>query len=833
MTTMVLNHHQLPAPLDTVMSWILLEDVEDADYYLVITCVLLLILAFVQLRAFARPPPVPLKKLPRRPAIQILFKPDDIASSAKSAQQTTASKESETSQSRGTRPSVFMRSISESFFRSGRSQGSGQLDPTDAASLSDGGFKPDAFQSADEVSTDDEDVGVEPETEPPILYSHDLPDSFAPLLSSSQTEILRHQLTADLIHAVHVKGGVRIREGRHEVPLDKDKSRPQLLLEVPKGGCKVAIAAGVGSDGLSSEEDLDVSRPTATRSKPMVKHAGLVLDPPLPLANVAPTLIHFPTLFEDKFVPTLRRIQIVRFALDLVISFSSFIEKVLWIIESKCKIHLSTVKVTPLYKGSSENNSPEWRLALAFSGHVLLFDWIPVPFISVTLPTFIIPHPHALLECLLTAQPLASAKVRHENIAEKRLALAGIDMLEGWNMNVKAVATPPALGVDVTMSGGVAVAVEMMHGMDAGAGTRRDDRESFVAPAETESVSGNSMSSWTTNPESVGKSRRRSTIASPSAMSTLPPFDANELVPWFLEVSAKGKINEEKMTVHILKLAASHEDKDAIVQRKSNFTMSGSLAVWKADLMTAQKSTMSSPRSVKRGRSNSFSHLMALAATSGESASVGAILLSLDETSGTSKAQRLLRMLQYDYAFDVWDDSQIDAVTLSVGASHPMLTGGTMVTTILEKIYAFGSLNAREGSVLDPSEPARKRNILRHLPAVDFTFGVQNIFIPTESLSYSDDGLSRCTPEMDNGRLKIRIIGGSHDSEVGGDGRTSPSHSTVPRAVLDGIKLIADFSVGSISLNTDAKVAEVSFVATGRGNFVLCSVSHIWLSLYQ
>ena len=810
-------HHQLPAPMNQIMSWILLEDVVDADYYLAIACILLLILAFVQLRAFARPPPVPLKKLPRRPAIQILFKPDDIASlPVKSTQQTTVS--DETGRSRGTRPSMFMRSISESFFRSGRSQGSAPMDTTDA-SLSEGG-KADLFHAEKVKSPDeDEEDGIEQETEPPFLHSHNLPDSFAPLLSSSQMEILRHQMTADLIHAVHAKGGVRIREGRHEIPLDKDKSRPQLLLEVPKGGCKVAIAASVGSDGLSTNEDMDVTRPTESRSKPMVKHAGLVLDPPLPLANVAPTLIHFPTLFEDKFVPTLRRIQIVRFALDLVVSLSSFIEKVLWIIESKCQIHLSTVKVTPLYKGSSENNAPEWRLALAFSGHLLLFDWIPIPFISVRLPTFIIPHPHALLDRLLTAQPLASAKLRHENIAEKRLALAGIDILEGWNMDIKAVATPPALGVDVTMSGGVAVAVEMMHGRDAGAGTRRQDTESFIPPpAEPESVSGQSMSSWTTNPESIptGQDRRRSTA---SAMSTVPPFDANELVPWFLEVSAKGTVNEERMTVHILKMSARHEDKRSFTQQKSNFTMSGSLAVWKADLLTAQKATVTSPGGLKRRRSNSFGHLVALAASSGESASVGAILLSLDETGGSSKAQRLLRMLQYDYAFDVWDDSQIDAVTLSVGASHPLLTGGTMVTTILESIYAFGSMTAREGSVLDPSEPARKRNILRHLPALDFTFGVQNIFIPTESMSYSDDGRTRCTPEMDSGRMKIRVIGGAYGHEISAGGRTSPSRhkedGTSPShsSVIDGIKLIADFSVGSLSLSNDAKVTEVRILA--------------------
>ena len=51
---------------------------------------------------------------------------------------------------------------------------------------------------------------------------------------------------------------------------------------------------------------------------------------------------------------------------------------------------------------------------------------------------------------------------------------------------------------------------------------------------------------------------------------------------------------------------------------------------------------------------------------------------------------RDLRLLQYDYAFDVADDSRLDAVTVSVGASHPMLKGGHMITTMLESIYAHG-----------------------------------------------------------------------------------------------------------------------------------------------
>ena len=86
----MLPHHQFPEPLNRYASMLLLEDVEQADTYLLTLIALLTILAFVQLKAFARPPPVPLKKLPIRPALSILFHPDDI-SSLQRTETTTAS----------------------------------------------------------------------------------------------------------------------------------------------------------------------------------------------------------------------------------------------------------------------------------------------------------------------------------------------------------------------------------------------------------------------------------------------------------------------------------------------------------------------------------------------------------------------------------------------------------------------------------------------------------------------------------------------------------------------------------------------------------------------
>ena len=467
-----LPHEFLPPPLaDVWEKYVLWRDVPRADSYLLLASTLLAILAIIQSKAFARPPPIPLKRLPRRPTIHLRFQPDGGPDTNKTSQATgkapaAAAAAATTTTRRGgpgmgseeengqqsssptgvskhsnapSHPAVSGLSSRRLFRRQrrGRSRPNEESAPTTSTKAkeeddgmssppwgwNDGSSDNDFFQAIgnfDNVNDDDDgddddddddadstntakDEGGDPATDtatslPPFVNDL-LPDSFAPLLSSSHVEILTEHLTADLIHAVHVEAGVRMREGRHEIPFDKDASRPQLLLEVPKGGVRLSAAATVGSDGLSSNQDLDVTLSTTSRSKPMVKNAGIAFDPPLPLSNVAPTLIYFPTLFEDSAVPALRRIQIFRYLLDFVVSISTFLERCLWILESKCQIHLSKIRIVPLYKGrkrddNSDNHhpSPEWRLQLSFSGHLLLFGWIPIPFISVALPTFIIPQ---------------------------------------------------------------------------------------------------------------------------------------------------------------------------------------------------------------------------------------------------------------------------------------------------------------------------------------------------------------------------------------------------------------------------------------------------------
>jgi len=74
-------HDLLPPSVHAALSFVLLEHVEHADYIYSVIVAVLMGLVILQSHAFARPPPVPLKRLPKRPLIQFYFKPDDVTNS--------------------------------------------------------------------------------------------------------------------------------------------------------------------------------------------------------------------------------------------------------------------------------------------------------------------------------------------------------------------------------------------------------------------------------------------------------------------------------------------------------------------------------------------------------------------------------------------------------------------------------------------------------------------------------------------------------------------------------------------------------------------------------
>ena len=376
------------------LNTVLLVDVPNADLYLFLVLSVLALLAVAQqFDVFTRPPPVPTKELPQRPVLQVIFKPDDVIGTATAAVASSVATEHHEAHSIADDISMF-------------TEDGGSLLTTekkDNASTQRSGFTGSMSPAQKKIYKKAQ------QPRKTSAQHHGLPDSFAPLLSSSEMEVLWDGLTADLIHSVQVQAQVRLREGRHTIPLDKDDMRPQFWFdssgsdifsaqnnETIKKGCKISAQFFVGSERMTLDEDLDTSKHISERSQPMVKSGDLIFDPPLRLGNVAPTLLHFPQLFEDKAMPRLRRMQFVGYIIEFLASLWFLLEKILWMIERRCQVHLSKVKVAPIYRGQSAVGEAQYRLSLSFTGHLLLFDFLPIPFISFHLPTFVIPN---LMRC--------------------------------------------------------------------------------------------------------------------------------------------------------------------------------------------------------------------------------------------------------------------------------------------------------------------------------------------------------------------------------------------------------------------------------------------------
>jgi len=120
------------------------------------------------------------------------------------------------------------------------------------------------------------------------------------------------------------------------------------------------------------------------------------------------------------------------------------------------------------------------------------------------------------------------------------------------------------------------------------------------SPRGVPNSGGASMWSWTSNDHiSNSDLHRRSTLR-----SNVQAYDANALVPWKLELSAKGS-----MTFHLLDCSFHHDDTtSSMLTQSSQFKTRGSFAVWKASHIKGETSTPS-----KHHRSASF-HRAALAA---------------------------------------------------------------------------------------------------------------------------------------------------------------------------------------------------------------------------
>jgi hypothetical protein len=304
-----------------------------------------------------------------------------------------------------------------------------------------------------------------------------LEPEFTPLSLPSELSLVTERLSGNAIEYLYVELRAELAEGLVRLPIADDQDLEVMV--PPNARCDLWISANRGLDPSSR--------------KTMVTAAELVFTPALTLRNVFPVLAILHRIFDDRGVAAVRD-QVTRFVqgegaawLDrMQQDWTARLENGLagmappggglgfqieaWktgllagaerlkaqllggaaLLRHELRqsgdrlprVELARASAHPVQRGG------EWHLELRFSGEFGYPDAVMRPFTDVVLPRAILPQPHALLESLLSEQPLASATVLTEAMDAPGVARALGRIVTSAHGHFEVQAVPPGVGVD-------------------------------------------------------------------------------------------------------------------------------------------------------------------------------------------------------------------------------------------------------------------------------------------------------------------------------------------------------------------------------------------------
>lgn len=266
------------------------------------------------------------------------------------------------------------------------------------------------------------------------------PREFVPLKLPRALEVSLDELRPDLCHELTAHLELELCAGSHELQLAHDIP----VLAVVREGAKCR-----GSLSVATAPD---------RPKALVQGATLAFDPPIGLRNVLPILTRLHTLFEDRDVAMLLELvqraaaaakvgERLRRAKRWAESWRDWLEPTVPRLPPKphavaqswgeLQAALAQLREEPerlvMVEVSRVTARPirlvdEWILELRFSGEITYLGRVTRGFTDVLVPRPVLPVPHALLDRLLSVDPLVRADVRRERVASDRL-LEGLSQL--------------------------------------------------------------------------------------------------------------------------------------------------------------------------------------------------------------------------------------------------------------------------------------------------------------------------------------------------------------------------------------------------------------------
>ena len=288
---------------------------------------------------------------------------------------------------------------------------------------------------------------------------------FAPKRLPERIELRLGDLNARRLMEGRVRFTARLAEGEHGIPLSGGHP---LALQIAEG----TRATGVVQVGQRAGGHPDEA--------PLLERLELAFDPPLQIGNVLHVLVEVQHLFEDGRVAALLARLPSKHNLDRLRSVGN---RALGIggraaaslrdrLRRRLKGHLpeglservselgtkvgqalsaapaeagvvllSRVSALPRFKALRD----QWELELRFTGQVRWLDRVPQPFNDVLLPASVVPAPHAALDRLLSAGPLASGTFRSDRFLHHAFVQAALDALLGFEGQAEAEVELPRL----------------------------------------------------------------------------------------------------------------------------------------------------------------------------------------------------------------------------------------------------------------------------------------------------------------------------------------------------------------------------------------------------
>lgn len=295
---------------------------------------------------------------------------------------------------------------------------------------------------------------------------------FSPLAPPRHAKVDFEEMVPSLLERLHASLAVSLTPGTYSLPLFRNEVLP---LKVP-GGCRCHVLVYTQRTDKKLRLVPGQSGEDAAHSETIVSELELTFNKPLVLDNILPVLVGLQSYFSDHDVTALggwiaesisgssalssltfvgqaiinRLMQELDERLPVRKRWSPLVDRLSGTlgrsVREAARVNLTRISGRPVKQGD------EWQLELRFTGEWEFFGQVKFPFFGVRVHPTILPAPHAVLDRLLSNEPLASARFHRDRIPVEPLAQELAGMIRSYQGELTVNGCPPNLALLLRLS---------------------------------------------------------------------------------------------------------------------------------------------------------------------------------------------------------------------------------------------------------------------------------------------------------------------------------------------------------------------------------------------